>query len=145
MTTARKHASPSRIGVRSAGVGGHRLRALTQRLDRDGFTLVELLVVMMILVIGILPLAMVQSRARLEVSESDRYTQAITVAQDQLERMRGLGFGNAAPDSGLAGPITWRSNVALVSQGLERLEITVLWTEPDGDRTLTVADLVSQR
>jgi Tfp pilus assembly protein PilV len=104
-----------------------------------------LLVVMMILAIGILPLAMVQSRARQEVGKSDRYTQAITVAQDQLERMRGLGFGNAAPDSGTAGPITWRSNVTLVSQGLERLEVTVSWNDPDGVKTLNVANLASLR
>jgi prepilin-type N-terminal cleavage/methylation domain-containing protein len=113
--------------------------------QRDGFTLTELMVVLVILAIGILPLAMVQSRARQEVSESNRYTQAITVAQDQLERMKGLGFNNAAPDSGVVGAITWRANVVAVSLGLERLQVTVSWTDIDGPQSLTVADLVSMR
>jgi prepilin-type N-terminal cleavage/methylation domain-containing protein len=115
------------------------------RPGRDGFTLTEIMVVLVILTIGILPLAMVQSRAHQEVNDSNRYTQAITVAQDQLERMKGLGFSNAAPDSGVVGAITWRSRVVPVSFGLERLEIVVTWVEDGGNQNLTVADLVSMR
>ena len=62
---------------------------------RGGFTLTEILVVMGILVIGILPLAMIQSRARHEVNKSDRFTQAITLAQRQLEEAKGAGFDEA--------------------------------------------------
>lgn len=112
---------------------------------RAGFTLTELMVVLVILVIGILPLAMVQNRARQEVSESDRYTQAITIAQDQLERMKGAGFGNATPDSGIVGAIAWSTAVTNISLGLERLDVTVVWTDPDGAKSLVVADLVSMR
>ncbi|MFO7653065.1 MAG: prepilin-type N-terminal cleavage/methylation domain-containing protein [Candidatus Krumholzibacteriia bacterium] len=112
---------------------------------RDGFTLTELLVVLVILTIGILPLAMVQHRARQQVGQADRHTQAVTVAQDQLERMKGRGFGNAVPDSGAAGPISWQSQVTTVSQGLEQLQVTVTWAEVSGTRSLTVADLVSVR
>ena len=119
--------------------------ALRRNSGREGFSLTELLVVLVILAIGILPLAMVQSRARQEVSESDRYTQAVTVAQDQLERMKGQGFNSAAPDSGFAGVIQWRTNVTLVSLGLERIEVTCSWADPDGLKSLTVADLVSLR
>jgi prepilin-type N-terminal cleavage/methylation domain-containing protein len=78
---------------------------------RDGFTLPEVLMVMIILAIGVLPLTMIQSRARAEVRETDRYTQAVTLAQQQLEWAKGQGFGNVVPDSGLAGhvwPATWR-------------------------------------
>jgi prepilin-type N-terminal cleavage/methylation domain-containing protein len=145
MKWTRPQRSPSRTGVRSRGALSRLARALRGGPARDGFTLTELLVVLVILSIGILPLAMVQSRARQEVSEADRFTQAITVAQDQLERMKGEGFGNAAPDSGLVGPITWRSNVTVVSLGLERLDVTVSWADPDGAKTLNVSDLISMR
>ncbi len=113
--------------------------------DRDGFTLVEILVVLAILTIGILPLAMVQTQARHEVSKSDRFTQAITLAQSQLEQMKGAGFGNAVPDSGQVGVIQWRTAVQNVSFGLDRLEVTVNWFDGARDQTLLVSDLVSTR
>jgi prepilin-type N-terminal cleavage/methylation domain-containing protein len=112
---------------------------------RDGFSLVEMMVVLVILVIGILPLAIIQSQARHDVSRSDRFTQAITVAQRQLELMKGAGFGNAAPDSGQTGQIQWSSSVQNVAFGLDRIAVTVTWQDGLRNRTLQVADLVSMR
>jgi prepilin-type N-terminal cleavage/methylation domain-containing protein len=115
------------------------------RPDRGGFTLIEIMVVMVVLVIGILPLAMVQTRASEDVRQSDRFTQAITLAQEQLEQMKGEGFGNAVPDSGSVGEVDWQSRVTLVSFGLERLEVEVSWRDRRGDRSLVLADMVSVR
>ena len=56
---------------------------------REGFSLVEILMVLIILSIGILPVVIVQHRSRREISESDRYSQAITLAQAQMERIKG--------------------------------------------------------
>jgi len=114
-------------------------------LDREGFSLVEILMVLMILSIGILPVVMIQHRARKEVSESDRYTQAVTIAQAQMERIKGMGFGVAAPDSGQAGEIEWVCNVTNVGIGLDRIEVTASWRSDRGEETLVVADLVSTR
>ena len=115
------------------------------RPDRDGFTLIEIMVVMVILVIGILPLAMVQNRAREDVRESDRFTQAITLAQEQLEQMKGQGFGNAAADSGTVGQVDWESRVSLIAFGLERIEVEVSWQDVQGNRSMVLADMVSVR
>lgn len=115
------------------------------RPDRGGFTLVEIMVVMVVLVIGILPLAMVQNRARQDVRQSDRFTQAITLAQEQLEQMKGEGFGNAAADSGTVGQVGWESRVSLVAFGLERIEVEVSWQDVQGNRSLVLADMVSVR
>lgn len=112
---------------------------------RAGFSLVEILVVLMILSIGVLPIAIIQQRARREVTASDHFTQAITVAQAQMERIKGLGFGNAAPDSGTVGVITWTSNIVNVSAGLDRIEVTARWNRESGAEAITVADLVSMR
>ena len=112
---------------------------------REGFSLVEILMVLMILSVGILPVVVIQHRSRREISESDRYTQAITIAQSQMERIKGMGFGVAAPDSGSAGEVDWTCRVVNVGIGLDRVEITARWQSDQGQESLTIADLLSMR
>ena len=114
-------------------------------LDRDGFTLVEILMVLMILSVGILPIAVIQHRARQEVSESDRYTEGITIASAQLERIKGMGFGNAAADSGATGYVNWVANIDNVGFGLDRIVVTASWQNGADVESLTVTDLMSMR
>jgi prepilin-type N-terminal cleavage/methylation domain-containing protein len=113
--------------------------------DRSGFTLTEILVVLVVLIIGVLPLAVFQSQARRDVSRSDTYTRAITMAQERLETMRSVGFGNAAPDTGEAGQLQWATNVQNVGFGLDRLTVTVVWTEGNRVRTVQMANMISMR
>ncbi len=112
---------------------------------REGFTLVEILMVLMILSIGVLPIAVIQHRARKEVSESDRYTQGIVIASSQLERIKGMGFGNAVADAGNAGEVAWVAQVNNVAFGLDEIVVTATWQNDGVVETLTVTDLVSMR
>ncbi len=112
---------------------------------REGFTLVEIMMVLMILTVGVLPIAVIQHHAREEVSEADRYTQAVEVAQMHLERIKGMGFGNAVAQNGVAGQITWAAQVNNVAFGLDRITVTVTWQNDGQQETLTLADLVSTR
>ncbi len=118
---------------------------LQQNLNREGFSLVEILMVLMILTVGIIPLAVIQHQARQDVQESDVYTESLNVAQSQLERIKGLGFGVATPDSGMIGNIQWTARINNVSFGLDQVEVTTTWTGGGGDQTITVADLISIR
>ena len=113
--------------------------------NRDGFTLVEVLVVMVIITIGILPLAMVQTRARQEVSEADRFTQAMNVAQEQLEWTKGMGYANAVPNSGTDGAVSWRTGVEDLDVGLRRITVTVIFPQGSQPDTLQMAALLSIR
>ncbi len=113
--------------------------------NRDGFTLVEIVMVLFILSVGILPLAVIQHQARREVTAADNYTEAMLVAQDQLERIKGMGFGAAAPDSGVSGNVTWVCQVTNQSFGLDRLELTATWGSGGEGQTMTIADAVSLR
>ena len=114
-------------------------------LGRGGFTLVEIMMVLMILTVGVLPIAIIQHRARREVSEADRHTQAIELAQLHLERTKGMGFGNAVSDSGSAGHVNWAVRVTNVSFGLDRVQVTTTWQNDGQQESLTVSDLVSMR
>lgn len=114
-------------------------------LGREGFTLVEIMMVLMILSVGILPIAVIQHRARQEVNEADRYTEGITIASAQLERIKGMGFGNAAPDSGASGNVDWVANIDNVGFGLDRIVVTASWQNGTVVESLTITDLMSMR
>ncbi len=112
----------------------------------DGFTLVELMVVLVILSVGLLPLAFIQTRASQDVLESSMWTQAVQVAQLQMESARALGFGNVTADSGLVdSAYTWRRQVQNVSFGLDQITIDVTWNEKGQQRNIQVTDLISFR
>jgi len=113
--------------------------------DRAGFSLVEILMVMVILSVGVLPIAIIQHRARQEVTEADHQTEAITVAQAQLERVKSLGFGNIVAENGRDGNITWQTQVANVGFGLDRITVTTTWRNKNAIETLAISDLVSMR
>ncbi len=113
--------------------------------DRDGFTLVEVLVVLVIISVGILPLAMVQTRARQEVTEADLYTRAVTVAQRQLEWTKGRGFANAVSSTGQDGVVQWTTTVTDIDVGLRQIHVTVIFPQRSLPDTPQVASLVSMR
>ena len=115
------------------------------KINNEGFTLVEILMVLFILSVGILPLAVIQHQARREVTEADHYTEAMMVAQEQLERLKGQGFGNAVSDSGMVGRINWVCRVSNESFGLDRLELTASWDSRGETRSMVIADIVSLR
>ncbi len=112
---------------------------------REGFTLVEILMVLMILSIGVLPIAVIQHKARKEVVEADRYTQGIAIASSQLERIKGMGFGNTPADSGAVGHVAWNAQISNVAFGLDRIVVTTSWQNDGVVETLSVTDLVSMR
>lgn len=115
------------------------------RPERDGFSLVEIIMVLVILSVGVLPIAIIQHRARGEVNEADRHTQAIAVAQMQMERLKSQGFGNIANENGAAGAINWVAQVDNVGFGLDRVTVTATWQNKGAVETLVVSNLVSMR
>ena len=130
-----------RHGRKGARIG----RLLGDAPDRGGFTLVEILVVLMIVTIGIVPLALVQTRARHEVTRSNELTEAMVLAQNRIEQAKALGFGHAAPDSGNAGRLHWVMTVQNASFGLDRIGVRVTWFDGRGQQTLNMTSLLSMR
>jgi prepilin-type N-terminal cleavage/methylation domain-containing protein len=113
--------------------------------NNKGVTLVELMVVMIVLAIGLLPLAFVQILSQRDVFHSGQRTEALNIAQMQMERAKTLGFQSAVPDSGITGPFSWRTDVQVAGVGLNLVTVTVQWQERGDPRTVTFRNLLSWR
>jgi Tfp pilus assembly protein PilV len=103
------------------------------------------MIVIIILAIGLLPLAFVQTLSQRDVFHSGQRTQAVNIAQMQMERARNLGFLSALPDSGISGPFSWKTTVASAGTGLNMVTVTVQWQERGNPRTVTFRNLLSWR
>jgi prepilin-type N-terminal cleavage/methylation domain-containing protein len=110
-----------------------------------GFSLVELMVALVILTIGLLPLAFVQTRAQQDVFDSGRHTEALAIAQLQMEETKSLGFGTAQPDTGQVDSYTWIRDVQNISNGLDQITVTVNWNERGDPRTVRLINRISFR
>jgi prepilin-type N-terminal cleavage/methylation domain-containing protein len=111
----------------------------------EGFSLVELMVVLVVLAIGLLPMAFVQTRAQQEVLDSGRHTEALALAQLQMETAKAQGFGVAVTDTGMVGNYQWIQTVQNVSFGLDQVSVSVSWTERGRPQSITVINQVSIR
>jgi len=110
-----------------------------------GVSLVELMVVVVVLAIGIIPIALVQTGSSRDVVKSGQRTTALNIAQNQMERIKNLGFNAAATDSGAVGQYAWAATVTNESAGLNRVAITVNWQEGSRPQTLQLDNLLSTR
>lgn len=110
-----------------------------------GISLVEIMVVMVVIAIGILPIAFVQSNSSRDVIKSGQRTQALTIAQNQMEQIRSLGFNAAASDSGSVDQYQWSAIVSNQGVGLNRVVVTVTWAEMGQQRTVSLDNLLSTR
>jgi prepilin-type N-terminal cleavage/methylation domain-containing protein len=120
-------------------------RAVERRHQEDGFSLVELMVALVILTIGLLPLAFVQTRAQQDVFDSGRYTEALTIAQLQMEEAKAMGFGAAPTDTGAVDNYTWIRDVQNVDTGLDQITVSVTWNERGDPRTVRLINQISFR
>jgi prepilin-type N-terminal cleavage/methylation domain-containing protein len=117
----------------------------SRRSDCSGVTLIELMIVLVIIAVGILTLSGVQTRSSTDVYSTGRRTRAIALAQNQMEVARGLGYTLATPDSGQADGFDWRTAVDSVDVGLNRVTVTVSWTEKETPRSVQFLNLLSTR
>ena len=113
--------------------------------NQKGLTLVELMVVLVVLAIGIIPIAAVQTRSHRDVFKSGQRTEALNIAEMEMERTRSLGFNNAASGAGQVGVYQWQTVVATKSFGLKSISVTVQWQEQGVQRSATLQGLVSMR
>lgn len=121
--------------------------------DNSGFSVLETLMVLALVGIAIIPLSEIQMSSHRSVEDADRYSEAVSLAQEQLESMRALGFANAAQDTLQFGNFTIAqgpspyldpvSGAPLPS--LERLRVAVSWRERGEVRRIEMDCLQAER
>ncbi len=109
-------------------------RTAPRRDAAAGFTLVELMVVLIILAVGVLALSGVQTRSSNDVYKTGRRSRALSVAQQQIEIARAAGYSIAVSDTGVTDGMNWTTQVDSADVDMKRVLVTVSWTE-SGDTT----------
>ena len=107
-------------------------------LKSNGFTLVEILVAIIILSVSLLALAALMGTTSQNTSFGGHITEAVTYAQDQLERLRVTSWGDASlgngahqnnPTVGLSGIAYARTWTVVTNGNCKTVTITINWTD----------------
>jgi Tfp pilus assembly protein PilV len=115
------------------------------RPSEGGFSLVELMVVLVFIAVGVLAISGVQTSSFTDVYASGRYTSALDLAQTRMETARALGYTLAQSDSGAVGGFTWLCLVDSTGVALKRVTTTVSWVDRSGARSVQLVSLLSAR
>lgn len=103
------------------------------------------MIVLVVISIGILALSGVQTRSSNDVFATGKRTRALEVAETQIEVARSLGYALAVPDSGVTDGFNWRTDVAAAGVDLNRVTVTVTWTDRNKPYAMQLVNLVSNR
>lgn len=113
--------------------------------DESGVSLIELMIVLVVVAVGVLALSGVQTRSSTDVYKTGRQTRALQLAQERMEIARGAGFALAQSGAGTADGFAWRTVVDSAGIGLNRVVVTVSWTERGRADSLELRNLLAQR
>jgi len=103
----------------------------TTRKGEHGYTMVEVLIGMALLLIGLLAVAQMQITTMITNSTANQRTTAITLAQDQMELLRTRPYANieTPPLSDTSGIYTrsWVVENNTPANNMKRVTVTVSW------------------
>ena len=113
-----------------------RQRLNTSKRARRGFTLVELIIAIVILVVGVLGLASTAAVVMKQITASSMQTRAAMMAQSRLERLRSVPCAQMASGTATTNGVTetWR---VTVNARTATLVDVVTWAEQRVNRSVT--------
>lgn len=122
-------------------------RTPTRPHGESGFSIVEIMIVFAILGVAMIPLASIQLQSRHQISEAERQSQAVQLAQAQLERIKMAGFESAVADTTDLGAFTRISSAQPdpVNPFLRELSVEVQWVYNGNPRSVLLAAKQSAR
>jgi len=114
-----------------------------------GFTLLELMIAILLLVGGVASCAWCFSRAIYATTDAEAMEQAVALAQEKLENLRGTTFASIANEAKAAvtGWTGFSRQVAVttpLNSNLKQLVVTVYWTPGEAElSTALTTDVVN--
>ena len=113
-----------------------RQRRLSSKRARAGFTLVELIIAIVILVVGVLGLASTAAVVMRQITGSSMQTRAAMMAQSRLETLRSQPCANMVAGTATTGGVTetWRF---VVNGRTATITDVITWAENRVNRTVT--------
>lgn len=110
---------------------------VSSRQAREGFTLVELLVALVILTVGILGLAGATGLVIRTVTAADFTTQRSAALGGTLERLRSMPFDSVQTGNGTVGPyeVVWTSTPSGNVPGVQVKQLEIVTVGPGLPRT----------
>lgn len=125
----------------------HRRQTRGRSRSQAGFSIVEIMIVFAILGVAMIPLASIQFQSRHQISEAERQSQAVQLAQAQLERIKMAGFESAVTDTTDLGVFTRISSAQPdpTNPFLRELNVEVQWVYNGDPRSVLLAAKQSAR
>lgn len=113
-----------------------RQRLNTNKCAQRGFTLVELIIAIVILVVGVLGLASTAAVVMKQITASSMQTRAAMMGQSRLEQLRSVPCANMAAGTATSNGVTetWRVTVNARTATLVNV---VTWSERQVARSVT--------
>jgi len=119
-------------------------------LQRRGFTLIELMIAILLLVGGIASATFMMSRGMFAAADTETVEQAVALAQEKIENLRGTAFASIANEAKAAvSGWTGFSREVVVSQpagtnsDFKQVVVTVYWTPGDAEISTSLTTYVA--
>ena len=126
-------------------------RVICHHKDKNGFTLLEVLIALAILSIGLLALAGLQVVVIKGNTGSKNLTSAVILAEAKIEELKRNGFrrltNGSFQDSNKIGGIftrSWVISAYLDSADMKQITVTLSWTDSLGNHTIPVTTVFSK-
>ncbi len=111
-----------------------------QTMNKNGFTLIEVMIAILILAVGMMAMALLQVTAIRGGSFANQMTQASVYGQDKIEELKNTDYTsvNSGSDTitsgnGITYNRTWTVATDSPYSGSKTITLTVSWTGPQGN------------
>lgn len=117
---------------------------------KSGFTLIELMIAVVLLVGGVASATFIFTRGIFATTDVEAYEQAVALAQEKLENLRGTAFAGVAsePKAAVAGWAGFSREVVVTqpagtNSDLKQVVVTTSWTPGDTEVSTALTTYVA--